>query len=301
MKKLLDLILFLIVAVTVAAQSQTSFVVTDKNGNSQLVQSLKFGQVQYGDRTSSGTRFVWIAEENATGNIEDLKFIARSNNTLATGSVDDVTTMLEQISGSKNADAETVATILTNNENIDEASSSSDGQSLIVKYKNEDVYSVYPINPLKDPFEEEETNATRSTSNPNALSRNVSSKFNTTGSRGKVAVFNYFSNDNWSRNTQNKMLEYMMYDLNDHGYGVEYYPYEEMTVANVKHVISVSSIYTAVIVISHGFSNDKHSYFAIGEAYDRCNYDADVKLFIEDEASENNKVPLAQERDMTAL
>lgn len=290
MKRITNTLLFLFAVIVITAQNQTSYIVADKSGNSQLIQSLIFQQEQYGDCTSSGIRFIWQGDGTAKGDIVDLSFIARTNSTLATGTSDDVKTMLEQISGDNQADAESVATMLTMNKNVDEASSSSDGQSLIVKYKDEDVYSVYPVNILKDPFDGD-ADMNYSPSISQASSRRVSSDFRTTGSRGKVAVFNYFSNDNWNRKTQNKMLEYMMYDLNNHSYGVEYYPYEEMTVANLKHVIASSLDYTAVIVISHGFSTDKHSYFAIGEAYDRCNYDASIKLFIEDEASGNNEVP----------
>ena len=271
------------------AQGQTSFIVADKNGNSQLVQSLSFQKEQYGDRTSSGFRYIWKGDGTKRGIIEDLGYIARTNSTLATGSVDDVTTMLEQISGSNQADAEAIAGMLTENANVEEALSSSDGQSLIIKYKDTDVYSVYPISLLQDPFDDDANEASQARSY--ASNRTASAQFRTTGTKGKVAVFNYFSNQVMTRKTQNKMLEYMMYDLNNHGYGVEYYPYEEMTVANIKNVIAYSSDYTAVIIMSHGFSTNNHSYFAIGEAYDRCNYDAKVKLFVEDEASENNKVP----------
>ena len=289
MKRIIYSISFLFVAIIMMAQGQTSFIVADKNGNSQLVQSLSFQKEQYGDRTSSGFRYIWKGDGTKRGIIEDLGYIARTNSTLATGSVDDVTTMLEQISGSNQADAEAIAGMLTENANVEEALSSSDGQSLIIKYKDTDVYSVYPISLLQDPFDDDANEASQARSY--ASNRTASAQFRTTGTKGKVAVFNYFSNQVMTRKTQNKMLEYMMYDLNNHGYGVEYYPYEEMTVANIKNVIAYSSDYIAVIVMSHGFSRDKHSYFAIGEAYDKCNYDAKVKLFVEDEASENNKVP----------
>ena len=288
MKRIIYSVLLHFFAVTMMAQSQTSFIVADKNGNSQMVPSLIFQQEQYGDRTSSGVRFMWDADGVARGSIEDVSYIARTNSSLTSGTTDDVTEMLEQISGKIQADAGAVAAMLKKNENVEDASSSADGQSLIVKYKDTDVYSVYPLTLLQDPFDDDTSESSQVRSY--ASVRKASSQFSTRGSNGKVAVFNYFSNQ-ITRKTQNKMLEYMMYDLNNHGYGVEYYPYEDMTVANVKKVIATSSDYTAVIVMSHGFATDRHSYFAIGEAYDRCNYDADVKLFIEDEASENDKVP----------
>lgn len=296
MKRIIFSILFLFVAITMIAQSQTSFIVADKNGSSQLVQSLIFQQEQYGDRTSWGYRYIWKADGTKRGNIEDLGYIARTNSTLATGSVDDVTTMLEGISGNNQADAEAVAAMLKENTNVEDAQSSSDGLSLIVKYKDTDVYSVYPVKQLKDPFGDETDEPSYSRSR--APSRKVSSQFRTTGSRGKVAVFNYFSNQTMTHKTQNKILEYMMYDLNNHDFGVEYYPYEEFTVDNLRRVIASSvynPAYTAVIIMTHGFSNDdkRRSYFAIGEAYDRCNSDKNVKSFIEDEASENDEVPFS--------
>lgn len=300
MKRIIYFISLIFVTITMMAQSQTSFIVADKNGNSQLVQSLIFLQEQYGDRTSSGFRYIWKADKSTRGDIEDLGYIARTNSTLATGSVDEVTTMLEQISGSNQADAEAVAAMLTENENVEEAQSSSDCQSLIVKFKDENVVSVYPVNIPTDPFYEEDAyDLAREIGTQKNLSK--AKEHRSSGKNGKVAVFNYFSNY-LTRKTQNKMLEYMMLDLKNHDYKVEYYPYELMTIEKLRNVINASksyeSDYVAVIVISHGYAenklDNKYAYFAIGEAYDEKNMDASYRLFLETGASENDKIPFVQ-------
>jgi len=284
-------IIIIILTTAVFAMAQNSFVVVDKSGQSQLVKSLDFHQEQYGDRTSTGIHYIWNAEGSASGAVEDLDFIARANITLANGTTSDVTSLLEEISGNNNADAAALSSMLEDNQDVEEVHPSEDGQTLIVKFKDTDCYSVYPVNLLKDPFEEDIYNTSHT--NSYAVSSKNSIEFIKTGSNGKVAVFNYFSN-HMTRKTQNEMLKFMMNDLNNHGYGVEYYPYEKMNVANLKNVIDNSTDYMAIIIISHGFSSEnrdnKLSYFAIGEAYDKYNYDADVKLFIDSYASENDKL-----------
>ena len=103
MKRLLCATL-LVVATFTSIAAQNSFIVADKNGNSQLVQSLTFQQQQNG--------FTWKADDSKTGDIKDLLFIARTNQTLSTGTTTDVTTMLEELSGTDQADAEAVVAAL---------------------------------------------------------------------------------------------------------------------------------------------------------------------------------------------
>ena len=255
MKRIIKTLLLLFNAV--AMMAQTSFVVAEKNGNSQLVQSLIFKQQQYGDRYSSGIRFLWKTDGIANGDIKDLQFIARSQNQLANANSNEVTEILEQISGTNQADADALAVTLENNENVEESFSSDDGQSLFVQFKDDDVCTVYPMKQLYDPFEDE-TDDYSSFAKYNSLKgKKAAPHYRGTGSRGKVAVFNYFSNQ-YTRNTQNRMLEYMMQDLNDHDFGVEYYPYEDMTLDNLLAVYNASKNYTAVVIISHGTTIDNY-------------------------------------------
>ena len=187
-----------------------------------------------------------------------------------------------------------LASVIETNDNVEETYASNDSLTLIVKYKDSNTYSVYPINRLKDPFDESDDVEEEEASSPRKTVM-VSSQYRTTGSNGKVAVFNYFSKQ-WTRRTQNRMLEYMMQDLNEHDFGVEYYPYDDMTVKNIRYVINHSEDYKAVIVISHGFSKDDKSYFVLGEEYnEKMDYDSDYGLFIADyEVSQSEKIPFSQ-------
>jgi hypothetical protein len=293
MKRIIYYVLIHFVAVTMMAQSQTSFIVADKNGNSQMVPSLIFQQEQYGDRTSSGVRYMWDADGAARGSIEDVSYIARTNSNLATGTVEDITSKLEQlISTNKKVDAQGIAAVLKNNAVIEDAFSTDDNQSLIVKFKDNDTITAYPANLFLDPFYEEKEGGNLANVSSDAMKRLMDSRSQVrSGTRKKVAVFNYFSNQ-ITRTTQNKMLEYMMIDLYHHGYDYEYYPYEKMTIANLRKVKSSSSDYIAVVIMSHGFVDGNNSFFAIGEEFDKCNNSADYKLFIDEYASEHNKVPL---------
>ena len=180
----------------------------------------------------------------------------------ATASAEEVESELKKTCERGDGDAGSLASDLSKNSNVVVAKASGDGQSLIVKMKGDDCYTVYSVSQEQDPFEAE--NGTRGS----VEQTRGTNQFKTTGSRGKVAVFNYFSYLS-SRKVQNRTLEYMMQDLNDHDYGVEYYPYEEMTIKNLRNVILNSKNYKAILVFSHGFadSEKKKSYFAIGETY----------------------------------
>ena len=286
------IVLLIFTAITMAAQN--SFIVADKNGNSQLVPSMNFQQEQYGDRTSSGVRFVWDADGAARGSIEDVNYIARTNSNLATGTVEDITAKLEQLISTNNkVDAQAIAAVLKNNTAIEDAFSTDDNQSLIVKFRDNDTITAYPVNLFLDPFYEEEEGENLANVSSDPMKRMMDARSQVrSGTRKKVAVFNYFSNQ-ITRTTQNKMLEYMMIDLYYHGYDYEYYPYEKMTIANLRKVKNSSSDYIAVVIMSHGFVDGNNSFFAIGEEFDKCNNSADYKLFIDESASGQNKVPLS--------
>ena len=167
---------------------------------------------------------------------------------------------------------------LKKNKNVQSASPSADNTSVIVKFKDSEDYSVYPIHKIADPFDEEDAyeEGAYSLDSFQANSFESSTK---AASKNKIAVFNYFSN-NLNRRTQNEMLKYMMNDVSAHGFPVEYYPYEKMTISNIWKVMDNDSEYKAVVIISHGFTYENSSYFVLGEEFDKTIYDADYRLFL---------------------
>ena len=205
-----------------------------------------------------------------------------------TATAEELEENLKQCCKENNGDINAIVAELKKNKNIESASPSADNTSVIVKFKNSDDYAVYPIFKMADPFDEEDSyeEGAYSLDSFQANSFEGSTKAD---SRNKIAVFNYFSND-LSRNTQNKMLEFMMNDMKSHGFRVAYYPYEKMTISNLCNVCSNEKDYVAVIFITHGFTVGYNSYFVLGEEYDRCKNDADYKRLVgPDEAQQ--KVP----------
>lgn len=204
-----------------------------------------------------------------------------------TASTSEVEKKLKEACKSQNSDLNSLVSSVRTNENVADAFASNDKQSLIVKFKGEEIYTAYPVKVIGDPFAG--ADAQEASAAPYHAPRKASSKYKKTGSRGVVAVFNYFSYLT-NRKAQNQILEYMMQDLNDHNYGVEYYPYEEMTYNNIRNVKQNSENYVAVIVMSHGVSDGKNSYFAIGEEYSSFNDLKDKWTLIEnkDQPKEEN-------------
>ncbi len=181
---------------------------------------------------------------------------------------------LQDICGDNNANIQSIVSGLKNNVNVEEVFTAPDKMQVITKFYDDDSYSVFPIHQPIDPFNESEGNSNEVQSVPRRKVVSLKSAFKTSGSKGKVAVFNYFSNNQYgndklgTRATQNQMLYYMCWELNQNDYGVEYYGYEDMTIDNILKVKSNKSKYKAVIIISHGFSDNEQSYFVIGEEYD---------------------------------
>lgn len=252
MKRLLCATL-LVVATFTSIAAQNSFIVADKNGNSQLVQSLTFQQQQNG--------FTWKADDSKTGDIKDLLFIARTNQTLSTGTTTDVTTMLEELSGTDQADAEAVVAALKSNPQVIEASSG-DGNNVAVKLNASEGYIYYPMYDMQTIFKEEDIpEEVKMAMSVPMQARRASSD----GTIGKVAIFNYFrGSDNYR--VQNRIMESLIewfkqcgYDVNEYGDGAVYYSdfgYKEMpfTLANVQSVLNRGNgtTYKAVIFMTHG-------------------------------------------------
>ncbi len=202
-------------------------------------------------------------------------------------SVNEIERYLRATCGDETVDITAVVDTLKTNKNVEEAFVTPDQNKIIIQFKGDEYRTVYPIHDEVDPFAEEDTVAEPSASTMfNA--RQAPRHYRPTGSRGKVAVFNYFSKMKsdagdmlTGRTTQNRMIDYLCQDLNDHDYGVEYYPYEEVTLDNLKKVRDNASSYTAVIIMSHGFSDGNNSYFIISEEYDSKRAHEDPMLYDE--------------------
>ena len=190
-------------------------------------------------------------------------------------SVSEIEKNLQESCNNDDCDIDALVSVLNTNEIVKQTYSSVDSLSLIVRYKEDDVISVYPFHIPIDPFAETNDGMSQKAIVPTKQIRAYAPQYNykETGNKGVVAVFNYFSNsyygddDYGSRTTQNMLLDYMCRELNHNDYGVEFYGYEEMTLSALKHVLNNASTYKAVVVISHGFSEDNQSFFLIGEEF----------------------------------
>ena len=251
MKRTLSTIIFLFAAITLMAQN--SFIVTDKNGNSQLVQSLIFQQ------DANNDRFSWNTNNDANGyqqtrDIKDLLFIARTKKELATGSAEEVINALEGLAGTDNADAKAVAVALQSNPNVVEAFSE-DGDNVCVKMENGGGYTMYPMYELQSAFDVE--NIPLPTEE--ALSRSISSaKKASTRERGNVAIFNFFEGKEDRYLHQNLIVGHIKSKFEAHNYHVDYFGKKNdgeekiFTQDNFEDVIRKSSQYTAIIIMTHG-------------------------------------------------
>lgn len=268
MKRFINTILLLSVAII--AMAQTSFVVADKNGNSQLVQSLVFQQQQTADR------FSWKSDGSATGDINDLLFIARAKAELATANTEDVTKMLEELSGTDLADAEAIAAALRSNPNVEE-SFTEDGGNVIMKKKGSDTYVVYPLyedEPLFSGADIPDSESGLAKSHKAKRGRALGDVY-----RGKIAIFNHFQGMS-SYKIQNNIARDIEKKFTTQGYDVEYYGNNNdpahahsSNVAydhffdhqNMSEVIRNSADYKAIIIFSHGFEKNGKTYFSTCE------------------------------------
>ena len=192
---------------------------------------------------------------------------------------------LKEACGNESVDVNSLVTSLKVNKNVEDAFATADKMQVAVKLKGEDMYTIYPIHMPEDPFAYDENqvdsqdainhedNNVINVSESNMSKANSPRIINKAGSAGKVAIFNYFSHIQLgddamsSRTTQNQMINFMINELDKHDFEIEYYGYDKMTLDNLEHVIGNQTLYKAVVIISHGFSDGKNSYFAIGEEY----------------------------------
>ncbi len=275
MKRIINTLLFMFAAITMTAQ--TSFVVADKNGNSQLVQSLIFQQQQNADR------FTWKSDGTASGDIKDVFFIARAQAELATADADDVTKILENASGTDGVSAEAFASALHSNTNIEDVYSADDN-NLVVTLKDGGGRVIYPMYEMPSLFSEDDANAIKQ----GMFMHSVKKKSNTDYPNGTVAIFSTLKNNEKKYAVQIRLVENIKSMFKDCGYKVEEYESGNFTESNFKKVLQFSSSYTAIIVMSHGaliepssFINNGKGVLVSGEECDK--YDPADKCYIQDE------------------
>ena len=262
-------------AVTMMAQN--SFVVADKNGNSQFVQGLIFEQQQMNDR------FTWKSDGSANGDIKDLLFIARAQAELATADADDVTKILENASGTDGVSAEAFASALHSNTNVEDVYSADDN-NLVVTLKDGGGRIIYPMYEMPSLFSEDGANAIKQ----GMFMHPVKKKSDTDYPNGTVAIFSTLKNNEKKYAVQIRLVENIKSMFKDCGYKVEEYESGNFTESNFKKVLQFSSSYTAIIVMSHGaliepssFINNGKGVLVSGEECDK--YDPADKCYIQDE------------------
>jgi|GEM_PF-2836861 len=159
---------------------------------------------------------------------------------------------LEVASSNYDANAESIAEALTDNPNIEE-SYLTDGGDLVVRMKGENVYTVYPMVEAEDYCEYEGEAAEEAAEEEDSEAKGRSEVPTTSNSEmsSKIAIFNYFTGMS-SRKGQNAVMEQMQELFEKYGFQVEYYEYEKFTRANITNVVSNSTKYNAIVVMSDG-------------------------------------------------
>ena len=261
MKRIINTILFLFAAVTLMAQN--SFVVADKNGNSQLVQSLIFQQDAANGLFSWGTSADGYQPER---DIRNLQYIVRAKNELVTGSTDEVAAILEDLSGTDDADAAAVAAALQTNPNVEEATSE-DGNNVVVKMNDEEGLAFYPLYELEPLFSDDDLTLDYLPQfTPPVMAPSL------TVPLGKVAIFNFFY-DQSGYNRQNQIVDRIDAWFTDHGYFVDRYGKSgkpEFTLENLRNVVQeMQSPYKFIIIMTHGAIYHGTPYIATHEVVNK--------------------------------
>lgn len=201
--------------------------------------------------------------------IDDRKKISQA---LASGSSEEVTAMLEELSGTDRLDANAAAAVLQNNTDVEETVSD-DGSNLVVKMKNSGCHIVYPL------YEAAGIISDYDASLEDIQAALVRNKARHQGDvyNGKVAIFNHFSGIP-GYSFQNRLVSNIkvMFELN--GYDVAFYgtnpsneyngniDYEQyFDHEHLADVIDHSDEYDAILIFSHGYEQNGKTFFATGE------------------------------------
>ena len=241
MKRFINTIVFLVTATLMMAQN--SFIVADRNGNSRLVQNLIF------QSETANDQFSWSGDNDVTGDIKDLLFIARTNKSLSTATPQEVNEIISALAGTGKVDAEAVAEVLRENNEVE--AYSLDGAHIAVRSKNGGGFVVYPMYDLTPLFSDNTLQSVLSLLK-NAPKQNVASS----ATNGKIAIFNYFDGLGSTYSTQNAIVNAIKNMFVDHGYEVEYYGDGSNGLnfyqGALNQVVAESEDYKAIIIMSHG-------------------------------------------------
>ena len=184
--------------------------------------------------------------------------------------------MLEELSGTDQADADAVTATLQDNPDVEEAYST-DGENVVVKMKDDDSYAACPLYSLESVFSDEGemeilmgmSDAKKKLKAPKPSSGNE-----------KVAIFNFFEGGFSSHggadikiayaNLLEEMFEDNNYQVEMYGHGFDNGGTPTFTMSKFDKVISNSSEYSAIIIMSHGYATkDGECYFATCEHYEK--------------------------------
>lgn len=261
MKRTINTIIFLCAAVAMLAQN--SFIVADKNGNSQLVQSLIF------QRNAANDQFSWKTYDDTNGyqkdrDIKDLLFIARVKEELSTGSTNEVVSMLEELSGTDNADATAVAAALKDNPNVVEAFSE-DGNNVAIRFNADEGLSFYPLYSQESLFSESDF------LEEDKMAMTRAHKASSGSSNSKVAIFNFFNNNPlyYSQDRLAKKIRSWFraagYDVDEFGPGAD----NAFTQSALEGIFDINKAdnmhYKAIFVFTHGALKNGDSYICTNE------------------------------------
>ena len=219
-----------------------------------------------------------VADVNGDGNVNVGDIMAVINimakqpdEVLASGNAEEVVARLQDLSGTDQADAAAVAEALKSNPNVEEAYCE-DGNNVIIKMKDDECYSACPLYSLESLFSEDgEAEILIDMANE---SRRMNAVKNS-GDRDKVAIFNFFEGGPY--NTKFAYMNFIAAVFKNNGYVVENYGqgYDNngiptFTMNRLDDVISRSSQYAAIIIMSHGYeTNDGNTFFATCERYNK--------------------------------
>ncbi len=258
MKKIFSSITLLCAVLTLSAQNKT-FIVTSNNGSSQYVPNLFF------QKNAEGNRFSWSGESSDyqdAFDIRNLMFIARANEQMKTATAEEVTQMLEEVSGTDQASANAVASVLKENPNVEEASSN-DGCNVVVKMKGENGFTMYPCYDIKSVFSDDVLLSNE------AKARNIQRKATNRAAKvpgRRAAIFNFFGYNNYNEyGEQSHIIQELQLQLEEfHGYAeAALYGYGDFTVSKLNQVVENSANYHAIIIMTYGgIGSDGQSYIA---------------------------------------
>lgn len=187
--------------------------------------------------------------------------------TLESGSADEVRTVLEEMSGTRQTNASELAFVVKENPNVEDAYTE-DGDNLVVKNKDSEAVVVYPMYKMMAPFSDlqvpEELNQSRMARMPRKAAKQYP----------KVAIFNFFE-DMAQYKVQNLITRSVEKYFLTNGYDVDYYTPNnnkdeyKFTYDNLGSVLYQSKNYAAIIIMTHGAQVNGSSYLCTGEVAGR--------------------------------